>query len=118
MLDKNVKTNLLLVTFFGFENGGVQKIAMVLRKRKRLELLNGFRKSQLKELVVNFKNNAFDDDIIHAKNIVHDNTKLEVITMTEMGAPGVLNFFKNKEFISTLDQSQHLKIINIRDTDL
>ena len=118
IFDKNVKPNLLLATFFGFENNGVQKIAMVLGKRNRLELLSGFRKSQLKELVVNFKNNAFDDDIIHAKKLVQDNTKLEVITMTEIGAPGVLTFFKNREFISTLDQSQHLKIINIRDTDL
>ena len=118
MFDKNVKKDLLLVTFFGFENGGVQKIAMVLGKRNRLELLNGFRNSQLKELVVNFKSNAFDEDIIHTKKLVQNNTNLEMITMTEMGAHGVLIFFTNKELISTLDQSQHLKIINIRDTDL
>ena len=118
LFDQNVKTNLLLVTFFGFENGGVQKIAMILGKKNRLELLNGFRNSQLKELVVNFKSNAFDEDIIHTKKLVQNNTNLEMITMTEMGAPGVLSFFRNKEFISTLDQSQHLKIINIRDTDL
>ena len=118
LFDQNVKTNLLLVTFFGFENGGVQKIAMILGKKIRLELLNGFRNSQLKELVVNFKSNAFDEDIIHTNKLVQNNTKLEVITMTEMGAPGVLTFFKNREFISTLDQSHHLKIINIRDSDL
>ena len=118
MFDKNVKKDLLLVTFFGFENGGVQKIAMVLGKRNRLELLNGFRNSQLKELVVNFKSNAFDEDIIHTKKLVQNNTNLEMITMTEMGAHGVLIFFTNKELISTLDQSQHLKIIKIRDTDL
>ena len=118
MFDKNVKKDLLLVTFFGFENGGVQKIAMVLGKEIRLELLNGFRNSQLKELAVNFKSNTFGDDLIHAKKIVQNNTNIETITMTEMGAPGVLTFFRNREFISTLDQSQHLKIINIRDTDL
>ena len=118
MFDKNVNTNLLLETFFGFENGGVQKIAMLLGKRNRLELLNGFRNSQLNELVVNFKSNAFDDDIIQTKKLVQNNTHLEVITMTEMGAPGFLMFFKNREFISTLEKSQHLKIINIRDTDL
>ena len=118
LFDQNVKTNLLLVTFFGFENGGVQKIAMVLGKKNRLELLNGFRNSQLKELVANFKSNAFDEDIIHTKKLVQNNTNLEMITMTEMGAHGVLIFFTNKELISTLDQSQHLKIINIRDTDL
>ena len=118
MFDQNVKTNLLLVTFFGFENGGVQKIAMVLGKRNRLELLNGFRNSQLKELIVNFKSLAFDDDIIHAKKLVQNNTNLEIFTMTEIGGPDVLTFFKNREIISTLDQSQHLKIINIRDTDL
>ena len=118
MFDKKDKTDLLLVTFLGFENGGVQKIAIILGKRSRLELLNSFRNSQLKELLVNFKSNAFDDDIIHAKKLVQDNTNLEMITMTEIGEPGVLSFFKNKEFISTLDQSHHLKIINIRDTDL
>ena len=118
MFDKNVKKDLLLVTFFGFENGGVQKIAMVLGKEIRLELLNGFRNSQLKELAVNFKSNTFDDDLIHAKKFVQNNTNIETITMTEMGAPGVLTFFRNREFISTLDQSQHLKIINIHDTDL
>ena len=118
LFDQNVKTNLLLVTFFGFENGGVQKIAMILGKKNRLELLNGFRNSQLKELVANFKSNAFDEDIIHTKTLVQNNTNLEMITMTEMGAHGVLIFFMNKELISTLDQSQHLKIINIRDTDL
>ena len=118
MFDQNIKTNLLLVTFFGFENSGVEKIAMVLGKRNRLELLNGFRNSQLKELVVNFKSNAFDEDIIHTKKLVQNNTNLEMITMTKMGASGVLTFFKNREFISTLDHSQHLKTINIRDTDL
>ena len=118
MFDQNVKTNLLLVTFFGFENGGVQKIAMVLGKKNRLELLNGFSNSQLKELAINFKSNAFDDDITHTKKLVQNNTILEVFTMTEMGALDVLTFFKNREIISTLDQSQHLKIINIRDTDL
>ena len=118
MFDKNVKKDILLVTFFGFENGGVQKIAIVLGKRNRLELLNGFRNSQLKELVANFKSNAFDEDIIHTNKLVQNNTNLEMITMTEMGAPGVLTFFKNIKFISTLDQSQHLKIINIRDSDL
>ena len=118
LFDQNVKTNLLLVTFFGFKNGGVQKIAMILGKKNRLELLNGFRNSQLKELVVNFKSNAFDEDIIHTKKLVQNNTNLEMITMTEMGAHGVLIFFTNKELMSTLDQSQHLKIINIRDTDL
>ena len=118
LFDQNVKTNLLLVTFFGFENGGVQKIAMILGKKNRLELLNGFRNSQLKELTVNFKSNTFDDDLIHAKKFVQNNTNIETITMTEMGAPGVLIFFTNKELMSTLDQSQHLKIINIRDTDL
>ena len=118
LFDQNVKTNLLLVTFFGFENGGVQKIAMILGKKNRLELLNGFRNSQLKELTVNFKSNAFNDDIIHTRKLTQNNTNLEIITMTEMGALCVLTFFKNREFISTLDQSQHLKIINIRDTDL
>ena len=118
MFDKNFKKDLLLVTFFGFENGGVQKIAVVLGKEIRLELLNGFRNSQLKELAVNFKSNTFDDDIIHAKKLVQNNTTIEMITMTEMGTPGVLTFFKNREFISTVDQSQHLTIINIRDTDL
>ena len=118
MFDRNAETNLLLATFFGFENGGVQKIAMVLGKEIRLELLNGFRNSQLKELAVNFKSNACDDDIIHTRNLTQNNTKLEIITMTEMGALGVLTFFKNRDFITTLDQSQHLKIINIRETDL
>ena len=118
MFSKNVKKDLLLVTFCGFENGGVQKIAIILGKRNRLELLNSFRKSQLKELVVNFKSNTFDDDIIHAKKLLQNNTNIEMITMTEMGEPGVLTFFKNRELISTLDQSQHLNIINIRDTDL
>ena len=118
MFDRNAKRNLLLATFFGFENGGVQKVAMVLGKEIRLELLNGFRNSQLKELAVNFKSNACDDDIIHTRNLTQNNTKLEIITMTEMGALGVLTFFKNRDFIATLDQSQHLKIINIRETDL
>ena len=104
--------------FFEFDNRGVQKIAIVLGETFRLELMSKFRKSSLIECVINFQKKVSVDDQIHLKALIESNKKLGIISLTKLESQGVLDLFRNRILMSSLETSKHLSIIKIIQSEL
>ena len=106
-----------LEKFFDFDNRGVQKASIVLGEKFRLQLMKRFKNSSLVECVINFQTNVSVDDQIHLKDLIENNNKLEIISLVKLNGPGVLTFFNNKTFISSLEKSKQLKMIQIHESE-
>ena len=105
-----------LEQFFDFDNRGVRKISIVLGEKYRLQLMGRFRESSLIECVINFQKKVSVDDPNHLKDMIEHNKKLESISMAKLNTLGVLDLFKQKTLISSLEKS-NLKVMKIRDSE-
>ena len=106
-----------LEKFFDFDNRGVQNVSIVLGEKFRLQLMKGFKNSSLIECVINFQTNVSADDQMHLKELIENNNKLEIISLVKLNNQGVLAIFNNKTFISSLEKSKQLKMIQIHNSE-
>ena len=106
-----------LEKFFDFDNRGVQKVSIVLGKKFRLQLMKRFKNSSLVKCDINFQKNVSVNDQIHLKDLIENNNKLEIISLVKLNDQGVLTIFNNKTFISSLEKSKQLKMIQIHESE-
>ena len=113
----------ILEKFFSFDNGGVEKISMVIGKENGLELTKNMklvRKSEtsatetsLQEFIVDFQGRDCRDAAVHLKNLTGNNKKLKILSLIKLSPPCVQDIFTDKPFITALKDSKQLKVIKI-----
>ena len=108
----------VLETFFSFDNRGVEKIAIVLGKEYRLELMKDFKTSQLQEVSVDFQTKILEKDPINLIHLIQNNKNLKCLSMEKLLTLDLLNVCTNSEFNSCLVKSNHLKIIKISNCEI
>ena len=106
-----------LEKFFDFDNRGVHKVSIVLGEKFRLQLMKRFKNSSLVECDINFQKNVSVNDQIHLKDLIENNNKLQIISLVKLNGQGVLTIFNNKTFISSLEKSKQLKMIQIHESE-
>ena len=112
MLQKFGKKSALEI-FFSFENRGVEKIALVIGKEHRLELLKNFKNSQLKEVSVDFHRKFIEKDQVHLSGLIQRNEKLTFLSMEKLLVQDIVCICRNSEFIASLVKSNNLKTIRL-----
>ena len=110
---KKIGRKSTLEKFLCFENRGVEKIALLLGKEHRLELLKNFKNSQLQEVSINFQRKCIEQDPIHLISLIQTNEMLKCLSLEKLLTLDLLHVCKHSEFISCLVKSNHLKIIKI-----
>ena len=102
-----------LVTFFTFDNRGAEKIALVLGKEHRLELLNNFKNSQLQEVSLNFQRKCIERDQVNLSGLIQRNEKVKFLSLKQLLVQDLVSICRNSEFISCLVKSDNLKTIRL-----